>query len=214
MISPVTVQVLEDADSRDCATILYVREQMGISDSDAAATSRILQLIVASSSLIFAYLDRDLHQARIVASYRVYSGSSPRLLLPRTPLAEIKSVQVDGVAIRQEEILERELFIGRINPFTLEVKAWGGEVVIVDYVGGYRMPNQSPLPSGDVASPDLPPAIFQACNLLVRDFFEQRSRESSVEAEDLGGVISSSFGSQRISPQVTQLLAPFRIIGV
>ena len=96
MISPVTVQVLEDADSRDCATILYVREQMGISDSDAAATSRILQLIVASSSLIFAYLDRQLQQARIVASYRVYPGASPRLLLPRTPLAEIKQVAVDG----------------------------------------------------------------------------------------------------------------------
>ena len=214
MIPPVTVQVLEDADSRDCATILYVREQMGISDSDAAATSRILQLIVASSSLIFAYLDRELQQGRLVASYRVYSGASPRLLLPRTPLAEIKSVQVDGRAIPQTEVLEREIFIQRINPFNLEELPWDGEVVIVDYVGGYRMPSQSPLPSGDVPSPALPPSIHQACNLLVRDFFEQRSRESSVEAEDLGGVISSSFGSQRISPQVTQLLAPFRIIGV
>ena len=214
MISPVTVQVLEDADSRDCATVLYIREQMGISDSDAAATSRILQLIISSSALIYAHLDRRLEQSRIVASYRVYPGASPRLLLPRTPLAEVKQVAVDGVTIGQTELLERANSIGRINPFTLAVKAWGGEVVVVDYVGGYRMPNQSPLPSGDVASPDLPPAIFQACFLLVKEFYNSRSRELSISKQVFAEVTSASFREQKIPPIVIELLAPFRNIGV
>ena len=214
MILPVTTQILEDADSRDCATVLYIREQMGISDSDAAATSRILQLIISSSALIYAHLDRELQQARIVASYRVYPGASPRLLLPRTPLAEVKQVAVDGVTIGQTELLERGNSIGRINPVTLAVKAWGGEVVVVDYVGGYRMPNQSPLPSGDVASPDLPPAIFQACFLLVKEFYSSRSRELAVSKSVFAEVTSASFREQKIPPIVIELLAPFRNIGV
>ena len=214
MILPVTAQVLEDADSRDCSSALYVRELMGISDSDAAATSRILQLIISSSAMIFAHLDRELQQARIVASYRVNSGSSPQLQLPRTPLGEIKSVQVDGVAIRQEEILEREISIGRIDPATLAPKPWDGKIVVIDFVGGYRMPGQTPLPSGDVTNPQLDPAIFQACFLLVKEFYSSRSRELAVSKTVFAEVTSASFREQKIPPIVIELLAPFRNIGV
>lgn len=160
-----SITVVTPATSTSLVNIDEARLALNLSKStDMTAHDQVELFIQWASGEISTLANRVFAREEVVETFRNIDGSTVRLYLERWPVAEIASVDENGVLLVNGTDYEIDAGSGTLA--RLGDTAWT-EPVIVTYTGGYQLPN------------DAPPALKQATLLLTREAYQAATRGDS-----------------------------------
>lgn len=206
-----------------------VAEDLGIADSAA-----VQRRVTAASRAIATFLGRTLERSAAITEYPA-SYRRRYLLLDRTPIVSITSIEIAGTALAATEyeciganaeagMVYRKAAewprtaqdVGRITP------AWDvyqGEAsdtgVEVTYAGGYVTPGQNSLDGATYPTVTLPEDIQEAARIVAASLYRNRGADAMIQSESIGSYSVSYFAEKAnaatvIPPTAQALLAPYK----
>lgn len=211
--------VLTPAVSRDLTTLDIARDELGL--TDAATDGRIARWIRSASAEIANYLGRELAYEQVTESlYRLSQNGT--LLLRRYPVTSIESVMIGDTVIASSDYT-LDAARGRLMLYGGAANAWERwdldiiarnpvswipmlryQPVVVQYWGGYVLPDSVPEPVQD------------ACLLVLRQKLGYAARDPSIQSQSIAGVVSTVYNlsgadaGQAIPAAAQALLDPYR----
>lgn len=214
--------VVTPASSYDLTTLAVVKDELGITDTNADAT--LTRWIAESSERIRAYTERDWGLETVTELFRMnnretFFGGHPHhvglhgLRLARWPITEITSLVEDDIYTLVQGVdfeidanagLVYRLFNGGMPGGELRWH-WRHRKVLVSYSGGYSLPEYS----GGHGSAPL--RLQQACLALIKGRWGGRTRDPSLRSFIIPGVIEKSYwsptvGENQMPPDVASVL--------
>jgi len=171
-MADVTQKILVPAESHALISLDELKIATGMSAQDTASDEQLQWLIDTQSAVIARLCNRIFAKETLVESWRELGDR--RLYLTHWPVkeADIQSVTTNGTDRLDWELDERE---GKLSVFTAR-----NEPVVVEYTGGYSLPDEAPLP------------LKQAVSLLVS------TSKSEQAAASLTGVRMISHKESRV----------------
>lgn len=170
-------------------------------------------LISSASAAITSWLRRGtLGKAtyqetfRTPASYVWCREGRLRMMLTAFPVVSITSVTEDGntLTANVDYDFTADGLVNRLS--NNRVIAWTGATTVINYVAGWALPLDT--------SPTVPSDIQRAANVLIRDWYQSRGRDSTVKAQEIAGLGSMQFGTgasgDTLPAPVEALLHPWR----
>jgi hypothetical protein len=147
-----TIKILTPADNFDFLTLEEAKTMLGITTYTPAEDAQLQMLISAASAVIARVCNRQFAYEEVEESWR--DLASRRVFLSHWPVneADLESVTVNGSAVDASG-WDLEPASGKLSNYN----GWSGEPIVVDYWGGYKLPDEAPLP------------LKQAAVLLVRE---------------------------------------------
>lgn len=205
------VTVASPASDTALTTLERVKLELGIPTGTTTSNEILQEKIEEASDDIEAALGFRLVRETAVETFwhEQYDSAPEKLVLDRTPVASIRSVVVDGVAI--------DASTWRLDPNTGELFALCNgypsvwvfcQSVVVTCDGGYILPPAS--------NRTLPKGIEGACIDLVSSFWAAKGRDPTVRAEESPGVMRIEYWvgtvgeAGELPPSVVAKLAPYR----
>lgn len=206
------VEVTVANTDRQLTTLARVKRELDITGTDADRDATLNDKIDEASSDIEAALGFPVARETVRETFwRDGQDFSPdRLILDRTPVAQITSVTVD------DTVIDASLY--RLEPNTGELFALTSsgqpfvwlfyKSVVVLYAGGYILPAES--------GSTLPVGIQGACIELISDYWAAKGRDPSVRSEEMPGVrrvdywVGAVGEAGELPPRVVMKLAPYR----
>lgn len=191
-------------------TLTRVKSELGITGS--SYDNLLEQKIDEASSVIEALLGFRVPKETVTQTFYAQPGDDARryLVLDRTPVVEITSVTVDGVAF-DDSLWHVDPATGLL--YALDAAGYPGvwsfcNSIVIAYSGGYVMPAES--------NSNLPAAIQGAAVDLVSNFWSTRGRDPALKSEEVPGVYRADYwvgavGEEgQLPPSVVSKIAPFR----
>lgn len=121
-------------------TLEDLKDALGIPSEDTSHDEAIEEGFAATLAIVEAYLNRGVAFASVVQTFEPVDTRNPKLLLYRFPVAEVRSVTVDGAAVtgwrvlKAQGVLEWRDGCGCHWPRSCCDRE---PIVAVDYDGGY-----------------------------------------------------------------------------
>jgi hypothetical protein len=188
------ISVVTPASQTDFTTVTRAVEELGISYEEAAQNRTLLRrLISRASDTIRTCTDREFAQEKVEESLTVITPS-PRLILTRSPLVTIHTVEYDGQTIDAGEYMIENADSGFL--YLKEGRTWsstsltgglyeprrtryGRYEIKATYTGGYQMPTDS-------SAGTLPADLERAAIELVASYFHSRAINPNITRERIG----------------------------
>ena len=187
--------------SIDLCTLDICKDELDITDTDSDYL--LTRWISESSARIAAYCNRPLALQTLVETFNLSSymaTMSPALALKSYPIQSIAITEngdvLDPASYQFDDygLVRRQIYGNRWN--------WFGCCIEVTYSGGYSLPDGVPL---DLRS---------ACLSLMKYRLASRSRDPSLRAVTIPGVIEKQFWvgdtSSGLPPEVAECCDPYR----
>jgi len=148
-MADVTVKILVPADDFSLISLETAKIALGISAADVSNDAQLQWLIDTNSAVVSTLCNRVFAKETLVESWRDLGPDVRRLYLTHWPVkeADIQSVMTNGNTRLDWELDEGQ---GKLSIFSDRA-----EPIIVEYTGGYDLPEEAPL------------ALQQATALLV-----------------------------------------------
>jgi len=174
-MADIIIKILEPADTFDLLSLDELKHMLGISDTDATQDQTLQELITRYSDVISTLCNRVFAKEKVRETWRCLG--SRRVFLSHWPAAEsdIESVECPRGTVMDPSTYEFEEKSGK-----LELFASRSEPIVVTYTGGYDLPDEAP------------PALKQACELLVRE------EQAYVRAIGMSGIRSLTHKESRV----------------
>lgn len=187
------VTVLQAAESHKLTTIERVAKELSLTADEISSNVETLdQLITRASDTIRSMTDRVFAKEQVEETLFV-RRATPRIVVSRTPIKSITSIELDGDAITDSSFFIEDAesgFIYREDTFwqstviasggiRQRVSQWGRYDWKVTYTGGYDLPSFSD-------SPDLPLDVERAAIELVAAWFRSRRTDQNIARETIG----------------------------
>ncbi len=202
------LEVLIPGDTR-LTTLAAVKAELGITDT---ADDALLQTYIdQASAMIERFCGRWFGKATYRETLAGYGTS--RLLLSCTPIVQVIMIECDGALVTDYLVEDADAgILYRDGGWAWSPKT-GGYIerhpvagaerlnYVITYEAGYILPEN--------AGSNLPADIQRACIDLVKVRYAERSRDPSITSERLGDW-QASYSTDSITPQVVQILAPWR----
>jgi hypothetical protein len=151
------IKILTPADSYDLLSLDELKTSMGIASTDTSQDAQLALWITRASDTIATYCNRVFAYEEVEETWREFVNN--RIFPSHWPIAEteIMSIESPSGTILDDTSYEIEERSGKIEFF--DGNSYGvsdSYPVIITYWGGYDLPDEAP------------PALKQACELLVR----------------------------------------------
>lgn len=205
MSNQTILQVVTPAASYDLTTLEIVKDELQITDASMDVT--LTRWISDESERIRAYTERHWAQETVTEQFRLDPKTvSNALLLARWPIIAITSIVEDDLypltlgadyEIDPKSGMVRRLWAGGT---LAEIPwSWRRQKVIVQYTGGYVLPDAAPL------------RLQQACLALIKARLANRQRDGSLRSLLIPGVVEKTYfaatvGGSEIPPEVAESL--------
>ncbi len=212
------VTVTTAATVRNLATLANARMAIGLVASDNSDDARLNALLPLASAACENYCQRIFAQETVSELFR---DSTPTRLaeppiyathvaLARWPVTQIVSVTLDGTALAASDY-ELDGMGGFLYRLSSDARTyWRGRKLVVNYVAGYRLPDQS--------TRTLPQEIESACLEVLKALHGGLGRDPALRSESVEGVGSASYADAvtqaALPPMAAQLLQPYRRIEI
>jgi hypothetical protein len=147
-----TIKVLTPATQFDFLTLDEAKTLLGLSTSTPADDAQLQMMISISSATIAELCNRTFAYEEVEENWRCLA--SRRVFLSHWPVkeADIETVTVNGSSLDQTS-WDLEPASGKLSNYN----GWSDEPITVTYSGGYKLPDEAPLP------------LKQAAILLIRE---------------------------------------------
>jgi hypothetical protein len=150
--------IITPADDISLCNIDDAKLAMNISSSTNMATDDQIKLFIEwASAEVAAYCNRIFARETLVET--VLENDANRIFLSHYPIQEINSINENDTAL-----LESDYYIDQRSGCLTRVGGSWVTPVVVDYIGGYHLPYESPI------------ALRQACLLLTREAYQASQR--------------------------------------
>jgi hypothetical protein len=155
-MADVTIKVIEPADDFALLTVDELKAALGISSIDPTQDDQLTELINRYSDVVATLCNRVFAKEKVRETWRCVGSDCPgtRLFLSHWPIqeADIESVAAPRSSVLDPASYELEEKSGKLTLFGA-----GASEIVVTYTGGFDLPDEAP------------PALKQACELLIRD---------------------------------------------
>lgn len=176
-MADVTIKIIEPADNFDLLTLDELKTALGI--HDATQDAMLSEMITRYSDVVATLCNRVFAHETVRETWRCFQSDCPgtRLFLSHWPVKEddITVVEAPRGSVLNPEAYELEERSGKLTLFdNMESE------VIVTYQGGFYLPD------------DAPPALKQACELMIR------TGRAQAQAQAVSGIRSLSHKEARV----------------
>lgn len=177
--------VITPAQNRRLTTVELLRLDLGFGPTDPsdAVLERMIDVV---SSAIETYCNRIFARETVRETFDCVSGAE-NVMLDRWPVKSVTSTSLNG------EVLDPTLYqVDRGFLYQLNDEGrrtfWGGGPFIVDYIGGYALPEDA-----DQDGEKIPPAIQNAVASEISARLALKGRDPLVRSESEDGVGSTTY---------------------
>src|SRR5262245_10842451 len=150
-MADVTIKVITAATNFDFLTLDEAKLYLGIATGDTSQDEWLQMMISINSAYIAEVCNRTFAEEEVEETWReVYNG---RVFLTHWPVKEenVQSVISAGQSAPVYELEEASGKISNVALYEAESQHWD-KSVIVRYTGGYKLPEEAPLPLKQVAA--------------------------------------------------------------
>lgn len=183
-----SVTVITPAVSSALTTVANVRTDLGLPDA-SLPNDRVQRFIDQASARAASFcrrtFGRETVRERIDVRYSGERDDEPGLLLDRSPVVSIASVEVDGTLQEPGAYEVEGRFLYRVGSGAR--RRWYGQVVVVTYEAGWLLPGEERGDPPTTAS-DLPADVERAVIQLVGVAASAAGRDMMVKSESVEGV--------------------------
>jgi hypothetical protein len=150
-MADITIKIIQAADSFALLTLAELKTSLNIPPTDTSQDAALQELIDRYSDVVSTLCNRVFAQETVRETWRELQGS--RVFLSHWPAKEedIALVEAPSGTVLDPSTYEFEERSGKLSIFTEHP-----EPIVVSYIGGYILPDEAP------------PALKQACELLIR----------------------------------------------
>jgi len=195
--------VITPAAHQRLTTLETLKRDLGITTT--ADDAFLADLIERASAFASTYCGRTFGAETMRQTCRL-DRQTGDLHLDRFPVVTINSVLVDGAALDPSdyEVTKGSGLLHRVDTRGRFV-CWTPGVVTVEYRAGHILP-------GDEGR-TLPADVESAVLLLVRAWWNARTRDPLVKSIDTPDILSESYWVGSTPPEVTTVLDRYRVVG-
>lgn len=172
-----TVIIAAEGDARNLLALDAVKDELGVVVADDDA--RLGRYIRSATARLEQFCQRDTFAMERVRETLRHSCQQPWALLTRRPVAEVASVELDGVPLDDDGWEVDGRFLYRL----VDGKrvSWPAGALAIVYDGGYALPDAAP---GDLA---------EACMTLVKASWHARKRDPMLKSQSVDGVGTDTY---------------------
>ena len=209
--------VATPATSLELCALRTAKLELGIEDSRFDALLR--RWISVGSAQIATFCNRTFGLESVTETWRLplwkqlqpaFAAAARELKLRRFPVTVISTLAEDGVSL-DASLYESDPSVGllwRLNEQDRRIAFQAFNRIDVAYTAGYQLPDSAP------------PALQQACTVLLKHRWAARDRDPTLRQESVPNVyeaqywVGSAGENGALPPEVVDLVNPFRDIRV
>jgi hypothetical protein len=199
------IEVVRPAESYDLLTLNEAKLLMGISPTDTSGDEQLQLFIDINSATIARMCNRIFAKETVRESWR--DVGNRRIFLSHWPvlIADVESVESPEGTVLDPADWELEESSGKISNFVFS-NGWL-EPVVVNYTGGYKLPDEAPLPlKRAVALLNVQSKMLASVGLLA-GIRQLSHKDSRVVFHDPSRVLEAVMGSKAGAPMQTSVMA-------